>query len=196
MTKGTDNIDPLILRQLKDGNINAFRKIYMVYSERLFHFALSYLKNTFEAEEIVQEVFIQVWEMRNEIDPDRSFSSLIHRMTVNRVFNQMKHQVVRQKYQNYLLHFDHSLEESPEATLHFKELESKINSLLAKMPEQQRNIFEMSRMKGLSHSKIAKELGLSVRTVENQVYRASRFLKDQLNEEYLWALFCLCYIFN
>jgi RNA polymerase sigma-70 factor (ECF subfamily) len=196
LTKGTDNIDPLILRQLKDGNINAFRKIYMVYSERLFHFALSYLKNTFEAEEIVQEVFIQVWEMRNEIDPDRSFSSLIHRMTVNRVFNQMKHQVVRQKYQNYLLHFDHSLEESPEATLHFKELESKINSLLAKMPEQQRNIFEMSRMKGLSHSKIAKELGLSVRTVENQVYRASRFLKDQLNEEYLWALFCLCYIFN
>lgn len=196
MTKGTDNIDPLILRQLKDGNINAFRKIYMVYSERLFHFTLSYLKNTFEAEEIVQEVFIQVWEMRNEIDPDRSFSSLIHRMTVNRVFNQMKHQVVKQKYQNYLLHFDHSLEESPEATLHFKELESKINSLLAKMPEQQRNIFEMSRMKGLSHSKIAKELGLSVRTVENQVYRASRFLKDQLNEEYLWALFCLCYIFN
>lgn len=196
MTKGSDNIDPLILRQLKDGNINAFRKIYMAYSERLFHFASSYLKNTFEAEEIVQEVFIQVWEMRNEIDPDRSFSSLIHRMTVNRVFNQMKHRVVRQKYQNYLLHFDHSLEESPEATLHFKELESKINSLLAKLPEQQRNIFEMSRMKGLSHSKIANELGLSVRTVENQVYRASRFLKDQLNEEYLWALFCLCYIFN
>ncbi|MGV8134330.1 MAG: RNA polymerase sigma-70 factor [Mangrovibacterium sp.] len=196
MTKGTDNIDPLILRQLKEGSINAFRKIYMAYSERLFHFALSYLKNAFEAEEIVQEVFIQVWEMRNEIDPDRSFSSLIHRMTVNRVFNQMKHQVVKQKYQKYLLHFDHSLEESPEATLHFKELESKINSLLAKLPEQQRNIFEMSRMKGLSHSKIAKDLGLSVRTVENQVYRASRFLKDQLNEEYLWALFCLCYIFN
>ena len=196
MTNRTDDIDPLVLSRLKDDDIDAFRKVYMAYSERLFHFAFSYLKSTFEAEEIVQEVFIQVWEMRNEIDPDRSFRSLIHRMTINRVFNQMKHQVVKQKYQNYLLQIDHSLQESPEAALHFKELESKISLLLARLPEQQRTVFEMSRMKGLSHSKIAEDLGLSVRTVENQVYRASKFLKDQLKEEYLWALFCLCHIFN
>ncbi|MGD9557177.1 MAG: RNA polymerase sigma-70 factor [Mangrovibacterium sp.] len=190
------DIDSVVLSKLRDNDLVAFEKVYMAYSEKLFHFAFSYLKSTFEAEEIVQEVFIQVWEMRHQIDPGRSFDSLIHRMTINRVYNQMKHQVVKQKYQNYLTQFDSSLQDSPEAALHFKQLEAKINLLLTRLPEQQRTVFEMSRMKGLSHAQIANELGLSVRTVENQVYRASRFLKEHLKGEYLWALFCLCYIFN
>lgn len=196
MKTRTGDIDSVVLSKLRDNDLVAFEKIYLAYSEKLFHFAFSYLKSSFEAEEIVQEVFIQVWEMRHQIDPDRSFDSLIHRMTINRVYNQMKHQVVKQKYQNYLTQFDSSLQDSPEAALHFKQLEAKINLLLDRLPEQQRAIFEMSRMKGLSHAQIANDLGLSVRTVENQVYRASRFLKEHLKGEYLWVLFCLCYIFN
>lgn len=192
----TEDIDQLTLKKLKGGDIEAFQKIFMAYSDKLFHFAFSYLKSTFDAEEIVQEVFIRIWEMRSDIDEERSFKSFIYRMTVNKVFNHMKHQVVRQKYENYLMHFDQSPGESPEANLHFKELEAKVRSLLMKLPEQQRNIFEMNRITGLSHSQIAEKLGLSIRTVENQVYRASKFLKDHLKNEYLWALFCLCHIFR
>lgn len=196
LTSTIRDIDPSVIRRLKGNDINAFRELYLTFGDRLYHFAFSYLKNSFDAEEIVQEVFIRIWEKRTEIDETRSFKSLIYRMAVNMVFNQLKHQVVKQKYEKYILDFDKSVTESPEMSYHFKELESKINTLLERLPEQQRRIFELSRMQGLSNNKIAEELGLSVRTVENQIYRASRFLKENLKEEYLWVLFCLSYIFR
>ena len=196
MTTKPSDIDKQLLKKLKSGDLQAFQEIFMAYSDRLYHFTLSYLKNTFDAEEIVQDVFLLVWEMREEIDEEKSFKSFLYRITVNKVFNHLKRQVVRQKYESYLQHFEQPLSESPEARLHFQELESKVRTLLLKLPEQQRNIFELSRITGLSNLQIAEKLGLSIRTVENQVYRASKFLKDHLKDEYLWALFCLCYIFR
>ncbi len=196
MTIKTTDIDRQVLKKLKSGDLQAFQEVFKAYSDRLYYFALSYLKNTFDAEEIVQDVFLLVWEMREEVDEEKSFKSFLYRITVNKVFNHMKRQVVKQKYEKYLQSFEQPLSESPEARLHFMELESKIKGLLQKLPEQQRNIFEMSRITGLSNSQIAEKLGLSIRTVENQVYRASKFLKDHLKDEYLWALFCLCYIFR
>lgn len=188
MPERIENIDRQIIRRLKDGDMQAFQKIFEAYSDKLYHFTYSYLKESFEAEEIVQEVFLRIWEIREDIDEDRSFRSFIYRMTVNKVFNFMKHQVVRQKYEKYLLNFDHSPIESPEAHLQFSELDTKIRSLLHKIPEQQRNIFKLSRIDGLSNSEIAKKLGLSIRTVENQVYRATKFLKENLKSEYFFVI--------
>ena len=193
MTTQTENIDRLLIQNLKAGDMKAFQEIFVTFSERLYNFTYSYLKDSFESEEIVQEVFLRIWEMREEIDEDKSFKSFIYRMTVNKVFNQMKHQVVRQKYEKYLLNFDHSLSESPEARLHFKELDERISMLLKKIPEQQRNVFKLSRIDGLSNPEIADKLGLSIRTVENQIYRATKFLKENLKSDYLFILFLFCY---
>ena len=188
-------IDRNLIKKLKAGDMKAFQVIFNAYSESLFHFAFSYLKESDDSEEIVQDVFLRLWEIRTEIDEEKSFKSFLYRMTVNKVFNHLKHQVVRQKYVNHLMNIDQSFSVSPEEHIHRKELDIKVQELLLRLPEQKRKIFEMSKLKGLSNTEISEQLGLSVRTVENQVYRATKFLKEHLKDEYLFILVCCFYFF-
>jgi len=188
LTTESKHIDINLLRKLKDGDRNAFQVIFEAYSERLFHFAYSYLKDTDETEEIIQDVFLRLWEIRTEVDEEKSFKSFLYRMTVNRVFNHLKHQIVRQKYEEHLMNLDPAFSETPEEELRRNELSEKIKELLIRLPEQKRRIFILSRLKGYSNAEISEKLGLSVRTVENQVYRATKFLKEHLKDDYLFLL--------
>lgn len=189
------HIDRNLLRKLKLGDRSAFQVIFDAYSERLFHFAYSYLKDSNETEEIVQEVFLRLWEIRTEVDEEKSFKSFLYKMTVNRVFNHLKHQIVRQKYEEHLMSLDPSFSETPEEALRRNELTDKVQEVLNKLPEQKRRIFILSRLKGYSNAEISEKLGLSVRTVENQVYRATKFLKEHLKDDYLILLIaCLCFV--
>ncbi|MCW3804472.1 RNA polymerase sigma factor [Plebeiibacterium marinum] len=191
--KKSTNISIQLIQRLKEGDIKAYEHIYNYYSESLYHFAYSYLKNPSESEEIVQEVFVRIWEIREGIDENKSFKSFLYKMTVNKVYNQMKHQVVEQKYEKYLMNYYQASANLPEESLQYKELNQKIQVLLEKLPDQQRNIFNLSRIEGLTNPKISEKLGLSIRTVENQIYRATKYLKQHLKEEYHLAVFCLLY---
>lgn len=184
MAKIDEYIDGMLIARFRDGDMEAFRKIYDAYSKPLYRFAYSYLKDSFEAEEIIQDVFLKIWEKRDEVDEKRSFKSYLYRITVNKIFNELKHRVVKQKYEQHFLKIDHGAGETPESSIQFQELNTQIEQLLLKLPEQQRNIFIMSRWKGLSNAEIAEKLSLSVRTVENQIYRAAKFIKLNLNDSY------------
>ncbi len=196
MAKEDQNIDLKTIAKFKNGDILAFRKIYDGFSEPLYRFAYSYLKDSFEAEEIVQDVFLKVWEKRDEIDEQKSFKSYLYRITINKIFNELKHRVVKQKYEQHLLNFDQLTHETPESSIQFQELNKKLELLLTKLPEQQRAIFIMSRWKGLSNAEIAEKLNLSIRTVENQIYRAAKFVKLHLNDDYPIAILIIAFGFQ
>lgn len=184
MARIDDHIDEKLIARFRDGDMDAFRKVYNSFCEPLYRFAFSYLKDSFEAEEIVQDVFLKVWEKRDEVDEHKSFKSYLYRITVNKIFNELKHRVVKQKYEQHALKIEQVPGETPESSIQFQELNTKIEQLLLKLPEQQRNIFIMSRWKGLTNAEIAENLRLSIRTVENQIYRASKFIKLHLNDDY------------
>lgn len=184
----SQNIDSKLIRKLKEGDANAFKEVFNSFSESLYHFAFSYLKETNDSEEIVQEVFLHLWEIRSQVDEEKSLKSFLYKMTVNRVFNHLKRQIVRQKYESYVMNRPLSSLETPEEKMCSSELNVKIQNLLAELPDQKRKIFIMSRFKGCSNAEIAEELGVSVRTVENQVYRATKFLKEHLKDDYLLLL--------
>lgn len=179
-----EHIDEKLIAKFRDGDMIAFQKIYNSFCEPLYRFTYSYLKDSFEAEEIVQDVFLKVWEKRAEVDVQKSFKSYLYRITVNKIFNELKHRVVKQKYEQHALKFDHTTIETPESSIEFQELNTKLEQLLSKLPEQQRNIFIMSRWKGLPNAEIAENLNISIRTVENQIYRACKFVKLHLNDDY------------
>jgi RNA polymerase sigma-70 factor (ECF subfamily) len=184
LTKIEEHIDAKLISKFKNGDREAFRKVYESYCEPLYRFAYSYMKDSFEAEEIVQDVFLKIWVKREEVDEQKSFKSYLYRITVNKVFNELKHRVVKQKYEQHALNFDQTTRETPESSIQFQELNKKLDLLLTQLPEQQRNIFIMSRWKGLSNAEIAENLSLSIRTVENQIYRAAKFIKLHLNDDY------------
>ena len=115
-------------------------------------------------------------------------------MTVNKVFNHLKHKVVRQKYENRIMHIEQSFSTNPEELIFRKELDVKVQELLSKFPAQKREIFEMSKLMGYSNTEISEKLGISIRTVENQIYRATKFFKEHLKDDYQLVITC-CFIF-
>ena len=167
-----------LLLRLKEGNIVAFDSIYEKYCKRLYAFVIRYVKYDSDAEEIVQEVFIKIWETRIKIDIYSSFESYLFTITYNSAISLLRKRVHEKKYLEHVK----SLQEvniASELTddLYFKELNSKLQSLLLELTPRQREIFLLSREDGLTHDEIAKKLGISVNTVKNHIVSVLNFLK-------------------
>ncbi|WP_372934338.1 RNA polymerase sigma-70 factor [Mariniphaga sediminis] len=178
-----------LTERIKSDDIGAFKSLYDLYSRQLLNFILQYLKETGEAEEILQDVFLSVWEGRKSLQVDKSVKSYLFRIAVNKVYNHLKRRVVERKYQYYLSNNEHTSENNIEDKIYFSELKETIDQILGQLPVQQRRIFRLSRLEGMSHDEIAKKFNISVRTVENQIYRAGKFVKSKLSGDSLILFF-------
>jgi RNA polymerase sigma-70 factor (family 1) len=178
------NIDISLVKNLKKGDKRAFEKIFYKYKERIYFFAFGYLKNEAETEEIVQNTFVSLWERRFLLKEDLPIKSYIFKIAVNSIYNILKHKAVHKKFIDYISNSDSKIANIPEHDLEYKELLKMLDVLIEDLPEKQKMIFILSRREGLTHSEIARKLGLSERTVENQVYRAIKYIKSNLEEEY------------
>jgi RNA polymerase sigma-70 factor, ECF subfamily len=171
-----------LLLRLKEGNIVAFDSIYEQYCKRLYAFVIRYVKQESDAEEIVQEVFIKIWENRVKIDVYSSFESYLFTITYNSAITFLRKRVHEKKYLEHV----RSLQEVNTASeltddLYFKELNSKLQSLLLELTPRQREIFLLSREEGLTHDEIAKKLGISSNTVKNHIVSVLNFLKSNID---------------
>lgn len=171
-----------LLRLLKDGNMVAFDTIYNQYCKRLYAFVIRYVKQESDAEEIVQEVFIKIWENRGKIDVYSSFESYLFTITYNSAISLLRKRVHEKKYLEHVK----SLQEVNNASeltddLYFNELNNKLQSLLIELTPRQREIFLLSREEGLTHDEIAKKLGISVNTVKNHIVSVLSFLKSKID---------------
>ncbi|HEX3007757.1 MAG TPA: RNA polymerase sigma-70 factor [Bacteroidales bacterium] len=185
-TDSTIDRERALSSQIREGNKDAFRILYDLYSRKIYGFALNYLKSQSEAEEVVQVVFVKIWENRGDIRDDLSLQSYLYKVTINHIYNLFKFKRIRDIDENFVL-----AEKSDYSTLEkiqFDNLSENINKLIDQLPEQRRVIFKLSRMRGLSHDEIAKKLNISIRTVESQIYKALKFLKKHLGEELMLLL--------
>lgn len=180
---GPDSDSSLVSR-LKKGDKGAFEVIFHEYSPKLYFFSLSYLHIEAEAEEVVQNVFVSLWEHRCALDETRSLKSYLYKATVNHIYNYFRHEAIRRKHLEHVLRQGLAGDNSSEKKLDMDELTTSLESLVERLPQMQRKIFKMSRWEGLSHGDIAQQLGLSVRSVENHIYRSLKFFKENLKEEY------------
>ena len=185
MSSEVQDTDKHLIRRLKQDDKRAFETLFYRYKARLYYFVLGYLKSEEETEEIVQNTFVSLWEHRHLLDENLPVKAYIFKIAVNAVYNYFKHEAVRQKFIDFTKSQKSNTVQSAQTDMEIDEALGELKSVLEQLPERQREVFQMSRGEGLSNTEIAKMLGLSVRSVENQVYRALKFIRSKLNEKHL-----------
>jgi RNA polymerase sigma-70 factor (ECF subfamily) len=181
--------DTTLASGIRKDNLKAFELLYDRYKEKIYFFSIRYLADKSDAEEIVQMVFISLWEHRQTLDVSKSIKSYIYKITVNHIYNYLKKKAIQRRYIETELLKSEGSSNSTLDNIFYIELEKKIILIISSLSAQQQLIFRLSRFEGLSHEEIAKKLELSIRTVENQIYRVLKVIKMHLKEELFLLIF-------
>ncbi|MDD2797775.1 MAG: RNA polymerase sigma-70 factor [Bacteroidales bacterium] len=177
--------DRILLERLKKGDAACFEILYSKYSGKLYNYILSISKGDFYvAEEIVQNVFIKIWEIRQHIDTEGSFSSFVFTVGKNLYLNVLKSRLQGFLYHDYVMEHASELENSVEQEVEFKMLEEQINTLIEQLPPARRKVYILSRIKHLPNREIAEMLQISENTVESQLTKATQFMRKNLMPYY------------
>ncbi len=174
--------DPDLVLAIRKGDEGAFESVFKCYYERLCVYASSLLRDDEEAEEVVQVVFLTIWEKRQELEITLSLKSYLYRAVHNHCLNRFKHEAIKRKHQEYSKHFLTPYQESVTEAILADELSEKIERAVMGLPEQCQRAFRMSRFEDMKYQQIADELGISIKTVENQIGKALRILRQALSE--------------
>lgn len=172
-----------------DINNSEFDHIFRDYYKSLRAYAFRYVGDLFAAEDIVQDVFFQLWEKRNQLHKINSIRSYLFTSVFNRATNYSKHKKVEEYYQNQQKaiyseiesYYQQQISDVSESILAL-ELEQRINEAVNDFPEQCKNVFFLSREKGLKNQEIADKLGVSVKAVEKQITKALMILREKLKD--------------
>ena len=167
------------LQQPNLQNEETFNLIFRTYYSSLASFAKGYVEEKETAEEIVQDVFTRIWENADSIEIRTSIKSYLYGAVRFACLNVLKHEKTRKKYLDR-----QQTTQSPDAIdfLELDELQGKIGQGMDKLPEKCRVIFELSRYEGMKYQEIADRLQLSIKTVENQMGKALKILREELAE--------------
>lgn len=168
-----------------------FESVFRAHYSLLCSYANQFLKDPDGAEEVVQEVMFRLWTNRSSLVIETSLRSYLFRAVRNGCMNVLKHRNVRDEYRNWREHQDQSTTLTQEDNLVVSELESRIREAIDRLPVERRKVFVHSRYDGLSYNQIAEKLGISVKTVENQMGKALKALREEL-AEYLPLIMVCC----
>lgn len=171
-----------IIQRIKEGDKSCYEDLFKSLYAHLCNFAFQFLKEKAASEEIVQDIFFKLWEKREELNINSSVKSYLFSSVRNQCLNQIKHLEVRD---NYKVHNEQQIKYSEQQEHDIaveSELQEKINITISSLPPERQKIFKLSRYEGKKYKEIAEELSLSVKTVEAQMSKALRFLREELKE--------------
>ena len=168
----------------------SFEDIYLTYFSKMKYFAKEYVVSEEDAENIVQDVFMELWEKREALTMHTNLIAFLFTAIKNRCLNFLKHQSYIQAKTCSLKADEelesqlnlYALEQFDEAVSSISEVENLLSRTMQKLPERCREIFLLSRIEGLKYKEIAERLDISVNTVENQISIALRKLRSELKE--------------
>jgi RNA polymerase sigma-70 factor (family 1) len=179
------HIDYLVVNDLKNGDLKAFDDLFGKYSPRLYNFSLKYLKSVEEAEEIVQEVFMYIWEKREGLKPESSFNSYIFTIAYNIIKKYFIKKARENAFKDDLIYTLLQQENRLDQVIDYKLLLEKVEKMVDALPSRRKEIFIKRKYEGFSVKKIAEEMGISPNTVENQLASAQKSLLEELKKEKL-----------
>lgn len=178
---GLDVIDPGLLEALRNGSHEAFEAIYLRSINPMIDFLYLLLRSRDEAEEVAQDIFVKLWENRGKINPRANFKGYLFTIAKYTAFDNLSHRKVEAKYQKFKMSMTEEYESSPDHHIISSELFMLMRLCIEKMPEQQRRVFEMSRVEGLDSDEIATRLNISKNTVWVHLHNAMKDLKQLIS---------------
>jgi len=183
MTDLSKENDKQLVIQLKNNEVEAFDLLFRKYSEKLYSFSYSLLKNNEDSKEIIQEAFVRIWEKRKEIDSSKSFKSFLFTISYNLIIDQLRRKLKEREYRDFLARYFESEKFELNTNIDYDTIIEKVRNAVAELPEKRKQIYILSRELGFSHKEIAEKMNIAVKTVENQINLALKHIKHRLGKD-------------
>lgn len=164
--------------RLRRDDRSVIDEIYGLYHAKIFRFSLSYLRNEDDAYDIVQEVFIKIWENRFLLKKDTNFDAFLFTVAKNKVLSLFRKRVTENNYKVYLAKVEESDADSIEKDIDYDFLKKRYEQLIEKLPPKRKEVFILSRENGLTNKEIAEIKGIAEKTVEDHLTKSLNFFKQ------------------
>jgi RNA polymerase sigma-70 factor (ECF subfamily) len=173
--------EPELLDAISAGEESAYRHLFDIYYQVLVTYAYRYLSDLDSSRNIVQDVFVGLYDKRSEIKIHTSLKAHLYQSVRNRALNVIKREKMQREHHSRIMD-EHSNQENYEHQWAVKELEGRIAKVVNELPGQCQRIFRMSRQEGLLNAEIAEQLSISKRTVETQISKALKKIREDLKK--------------
>ena len=173
--------DEQLIILLKKGDQQAFAQIYNRYAESLAGFAASKLNNLDDARDIIHDLFVKLWENRDEVYITSNLKSYLFSIVRHRVIDKIRKNITREEYASMAQSLTAGSQDSADKQVEAKELQQRIEKSLNQLPPRVKEIYKLSRDEGLTNHEIAEKLNLSEQTVKNQLSAALKHLRGSLS---------------
>jgi RNA polymerase sigma-70 factor (family 1) len=165
---------------LKQGNSHAFTRLYDFYVKRIYSFAFGIVKSRDLAEDITHDVFVKIWENAGKLDSEKSFQSYLYTIARNQTINLIKRAGLETALVNEMLKHSISAQNYVDETIECNESSEIVKNAIDMLPPQRRIIYDLCKNEGLTYSQVAEQLKISPSTVNSQMVKALKSIKDFL----------------
>ena len=172
-------IESDIVKRIKKGDVSAFETLFNIYSESLLDYAVTCVKSPQIAEDIVQEVFVNVWKNKSELNPSLKIKAYLFTAVKNQSLKYFRHKKIERQSEDHIASVSEPVKR-PDEELGAEEFTAEVQKAVNELPEKRRMIFSMNRYNGLTYTEIAEIQGISINTVKTQMARAFKFLRIRL----------------
>jgi RNA polymerase sigma-70 factor, ECF subfamily len=187
--------DEELMREIKADNMFAFDTLYNKYCKRIYKFGYSILKSHEESENLMQDVFLNLWENRNRVEKDSSVKSYLFSITYNSAISIIRKKVRETDFIDHLKSVGKISEDTVNMEIEYLELTNRLSEIIKSLPPRQKEVYLLQRVEGLKYNEIADRLNISVNTIENHMSRALKTIRDKLgNYSLLSVLFCFLFV--
>ena len=177
-----NEVDYILIARLNASSKLAFGELFDKYVGMVHAFASSLIRDESTAEDITQLVFVKLWEHRKGIDPDGNLPAWLYVTARNAVFKELKRMTLMDKYVNYANYSQSSQEIPSWGNIDGEVIKMELDSVVNSFPKAMKNIYLLRTVEGLTVAEIARELQLSSKTVETQLSRAKKRLKEKIEK--------------
>lgn len=180
MTPLKDRPESELLVEMCMGNLRAFDLLYSMHSLHIYRILMKMVRDDAIAEELLQEVFVKIWDKRSKIDPSQPLAPFLYRVTERLVYDFYRKIGRESKLKKGFGETAVTHDSSPEDVLHFKETLGNINIAIEQLPSQQRQVFKLCKIEGKSYLEVSALLGISISTINGHIVKSTRSIKNFL----------------